>query len=172
MRFATLLLAGLAALGVHGIAHAEGESGAYLRGDLGWSYTDWGDGDNAFVGGGGVGYQFNDWFRSDVTVTYAGSYDIGWWYGGKMSTVSALANVYLDIPTGSALTPYVGGGAGMSWVDRGENDSAFAFDLTGGLAIDLSESFTLDFGYRYVNTNAEGSNLQQHEGLAGIRFGF
>ena len=60
----------------------------------------------------------------------------------------------------------------ICWVDRGENDSAFAFDLTGGLAIDISENLKLDFGYRYVNTNADGSNLEQHEGLAGIRFGF
>ena len=169
MRFSTLLLTGLLACGFHGIAHAEGQSGAYVRGDLGWSYTDWGDDGDAFVGGGGVGYQFNDWFRSDVTVTYAGTYDLGWGYGDGVSTVSALGNVYLDIPTGGALTPYVGGGAGMTWV---ENDSGFAFDLTGGLSVDLSEGFKLDFGYRYVNTNAEGKNMGQHEGLAGIRFGF
>jgi len=172
MKLLRLLVPALAMLGIHGTAQAEGESGAYLRADLGWSYTDWGDGDNAFVGGGGVGYQFNDWFRSDVTVTYGGSYNIGWWYGGSMSAISGLANVYLDIPTGSAFTPYVGGGAGMTWVDRGESESAFAFDLTGGFAIDVSESFTLDIGYRYVNTNAEGTNLRQHEGLAGVRYGF
>jgi len=172
MKLLRLLVPALAILGIHGTAQAEGESGAYLRADLGWSYTDWGEGDNAFVGGGGVGYQFNDWFRSDVTVNYGGSYIIGWWYGGSMSAISGLANVYLDVPTGSAFTPYVGGGAGMTWVDRGESESAFAFDLTGGFAIDVSESFTLDIGYRNVNTNAEGTNLQQHEGLAGVRYGF
>jgi opacity protein-like surface antigen len=172
MKFLRLLLPALVLLGIHGPAQADGESGFYFRGDLGWSYTDWGEGDTAFVGGGGFGYQFSEWFRSDVTATYAGTYDIGWWNGGSMSTISGLANVYLDIPTGSAFTPYLGGGAGVSWVDRGESESAFAFDLTGGLAIDISEKFTLDFGYRYVNTNAEGTNLEQHEGLAGVRFGF
>ena len=175
MRGSTLLIAGLAMLGLQSATRAEGESGVsgvYIRGDLGWSYMDWGDNDNAFVGGGGVGYQFNDWFRSDVTVTYGGSYNIGWWYGGNVSTVSGLANVYLDIPTDSALTPYVGGGAGMTWVNNDGTDSGFAFDLTGGVAMDLSDNFKLDFGYRNVNTNAEGSNIGQHEGLAGIRFGF
>lgn len=173
MKLAKMLLAGVVLVGFHGVSHAEDESGVsgvYIRGDLGWSYMDWGDNDNAFVGGGGVGYQFNDWFRSDVTATYGGSYNIGWWYGGNVSTVTGLANVYLDIPTGGALTPYVGGGAGMTWVKK--DDSGFAFDLTGGLAIDLTDSFKLDFGYRYVNTNAEGSNIGQHEGLAGIRYGF
>lgn len=169
MKLLRFLIPAVVSLGVSSAAHAEGGSGAYVRADLGWSYAHWGEGDNAFVGGGGFGYQFNDWFRSDVTATYGGSYDLGWRYGKSVSTVSGLANVYLDIPTGGALTPYVGGGAGMTWV---KSDSGFAFDLTGGVAIDISESFTLDFGYRYVNTNAEGSNLEQHEGLAGIRFGF
>ena len=168
-----LALAVAAGLATQGAAYAEGASGPYVRVDAGWSYMDWGGNDSAFVGGGGFGYQFSDWFRSDVTVDYAGKYNIGWWSGGTVKTVSGLGNVYLDIPTGGALTPYIGAGAGMTWLDR-ENgtDSGFAFDLTAGLAIDLSESFDLDFGYRYVNTNAEGSNIQQHEGLAGVRFGF
>jgi opacity protein-like surface antigen len=171
MKFSRLLLVSLTLFGCHSIAHAQEGSGVYLRGDLGWSFTNWGDG-NAFVGGGGVGYQFSEWFRSDVTVTYAGQYNVGWEHGGRLSAVNGLANVYLDIPTGSSFTPYVGGGAGMTWVDQNGNDSGFAFDLTGGFAVDLSDSFALDIGYRYVNTNAEGSNLQQHEGLAGIRYGF
>ena len=172
MRFARYLLGALAVLGSTGAAQAEDGSGIYIRADLGWSYMDWGEKDNAFVGGGGVGYQFNDWLRSDVTVDYGGSYDVGWLHGGKLSTVSGLANLYLDIPTGSSLTPYVGAGAGMTWVNNDENDSGFAFDLTGGLAIDLTDSLTLDLGYRYVNTNAEGANMEQHEGLAGVRYGF
>lgn len=172
MTFLGVIVAAAGLLGIGGAAHAEGQSGAYFRADLGWSYMDWEQKDNAFVGGGGIGYQFNDWLRSDVTATYGGSYSVGWLHGGQLSTVSGLANVYLDIPTGGSFTPYVGAGAGMTWVDNDENDSGFAFDLTGGFAIDLTGSLKLDLGYRYVNTNAEGSNMEQHEGLAGVRFGF
>jgi opacity protein-like surface antigen len=172
MKLLGMMFGALGLLGANGLAHAEGQSGAYFRADLGWSYMDWGQKDDAFVGGGGIGYQFNDWLRSDVTVDYAGSYSVGWLHGGKLSTVSGLANVYLDIPTGTSFTPYVGAGAGMTWVNNDENDSGFAFDLTGGFAVGLTDNVTLDIGYRYVNTNAEGSNMQQHEGLAGVRFGF
>src|SRR5438874_565277 len=34
--------------------------GYYLRGDLGWSFLDWGDSDNAIDVGGGVGYRYRE----------------------------------------------------------------------------------------------------------------
>jgi len=125
------------------------------------------------VGGGGLGYQFNDWFRSDVRIDYSGSYNLDWPYFGHLSSVSALGNVYLDVPTGTLITPYVGAGAGYTWAKiDGDKDNAFTFDLTGGAAFDVSDNMKLDLGFRYVNVNAEGGNLNEYQGLAGVRFGF
>src|SRR5262245_3189659 len=52
------------------------QMGFYLRGDLGWSFLQWRDGDNAVDVGGGIGYQFTPYLRSDVRVDWSGDYDI------------------------------------------------------------------------------------------------
>ena len=87
-------------------------SGFYLRGDAGWSFLNWNGGkdDNGFAAGGGAGYQFNQNMRGDLRLDYGGSYKIG--PGADMSVTTALANLYFDIPTGMAITPYLGAGAG------------------------------------------------------------
>jgi hypothetical protein len=89
--------------------------GWYLRGDIGWSFLRWsgGDDDSAVSLGGGVGYQFNDYLRSDLRVDWAGDYDIGG--GADMNVTTILGNLYLDVPTGTMITPYVGGGVGYGW---------------------------------------------------------
>ncbi len=91
--------------------------GFYLRGDLGWSFLEWsgGDDDSAVSLGGGVGYQFNDNMRADVTVDWAGEYDVA--PGADMSTTTVLGNLYFDWANDSAFTPYVGAGLGYGWVD-------------------------------------------------------
>ena len=87
--------------------------GFYLRGDLGWSFLDWGDDDSAFAVGGGVGYQFNDYLRSDLRVDWSGDYDIG--DGADASLTTVLGNIYFDWANDSIFTPYVGAGAGYGW---------------------------------------------------------
>ena len=72
------------------------EMGFYLRGDIGWSFLDWGEDDNALTVGGGVGYQFNDYLRSDVRVDWSGDYDVGADADLNMTTV--LGNLYFDFP--------------------------------------------------------------------------
>ena len=125
------LAACAAAVSFHGIAHAadpyqpapvvveeapyEDTLGFYLRGDIGWSFLEWSGGkdDNAFTGGGGVGYQFTQNLRGDVRVDWSGDYDIG--PNADLSTTTLLGNMYFDIPTETIFTPYVGGGAGWGW---------------------------------------------------------
>lgn len=146
--------------------------GFYLRGDLGWSFLDWGDSDNAFDIGGGVGYQFNDYLRSDVRVDWSGNYDVGDDADASLTTV--LGNIYFDWKNDSIVTPYIGAGVGYGWVDAddGLSDDGLTYALMAGASVDMSESIALDLGYRYRELMINGENPSDHSALAGIRFKF
>lgn len=82
------------------------------------------------VGGVGLGYQFNDWFRVDGLVEYrgeAGFHGMDTWvddldderfnlYTAKKSEWLFMANAYADLGTFKGLTPYIGAGLGASRV--------------------------------------------------------
>jgi len=141
-------------------------SGWYLRGDVGYAWNhlrganfyqggpsgsiadfDSADIDDSWVIGGGVGYQFNNYLRADITADYWGNGDFtGSTSGGcgtvagpcvsrDISSVSAwslMANAYVDIGTYGAFTPYVGAGVGatrVSW-DGLRNTSCSVSDPT------------------------------------------
>jgi len=151
-----------------------GVGGWYLRGDAGWSFLDWNGpkNDNAFTGGGGVGYKWNDWFRSDIRADYAGTYSQGG--GDDMSTVTLLGNGYVDFPLTPLFKPYVGAGAGYGWVmDRpGGDESGFTFALMGGVTFDVSQQFAIDVGYRFRDIMIKGPDVKDHSVLAGLRYMF
>ena len=126
--------------------------GWYLRGDVGVGITQLGKisstfdagfvapdvrfdsatlGDSAFVGLG-VGYQFNNWLRADITGEYRTGahfsaiesyapptcpvvggrcYDN---YSGQVSSAVVLANGYVDLGTWYGITPFVGAGVGVA----------------------------------------------------------
>jgi opacity protein-like surface antigen len=184
------LAACAAAVSFHGIAHAadpyqpapvvveeapyEDTLGFYLRGDIGWSFLEWsgGNDDNAFTGGGGVGYQFTQNLRGDVRVDWSGDYDIG--PNADLSTTTLLGNMYFDIPTETIFTPYVGGGAGWGWasVDGGNSDDAFTYSLMAGATIDLSRNLDLDIGYRFIDMTVDGPDIYDHQIMTGVRLNF
>ncbi|HWV41234.1 outer membrane protein [Pseudorhodoplanes sp.] len=120
-------------------------SGWYLRGDIGMTNQQVKSIDNALfdstvvvhnkdfdtgiLAGLGGGYQFNDWFRVDVTGEYRGrtafrgfdTYPGGAGFGpgandyyGTKSEWLFLANAYLDLGTWWCFTPFVGAGIGTS----------------------------------------------------------
>ncbi len=95
---------------------------------------------------------------------------------GSASTIQGYVNGYLDVPTGTAVTPYLGGGVGAmnlklrrqgtsgTGVQMNDDDTKFAYHLDAGVGIDLSTiSFlrdtnlftntTFDIGYRYTAAN-------------------
>jgi opacity protein-like surface antigen len=117
----------------------------YLRGDIGYKVYTSPNGtytrsltniedytnvslDEAFIIGGGFGYKFNQWFRSDVTIDYSTPAN----FSGRLvctgpvcgsnyldakaqiSTWTILANAYFDLGTWAGLTPYIGGGIGTA----------------------------------------------------------
>jgi opacity protein-like surface antigen len=122
--------------------------GWYLRGDIGFSNQsvkklDWysyptllslnqNTGfDTAGIFGVGVGYQFNNWFRADVTGQYRGKSNFHGTdvfvfsdagvatpgvdtYTASKSEWLALANAYVDLGTWWSVTPFIGAGVGFS----------------------------------------------------------
>jgi opacity protein-like surface antigen len=127
--------------------------GWYLRGDIGFSnqsvknvrntndalYTpllsfDQQTGfDTGGIFGVGVGYQFNNWFRADVTGQYRGRTNfhgldltsfpnggpVGFGsdvYNASKSEWLVLANAYVDLGTWWCVTPFIGAGVGASRV--------------------------------------------------------
>jgi opacity protein-like surface antigen len=148
------------------------QMGFYLRGDAGWSFLQWRDNDNAVDIGGGVGYQWNPYLRSDLRIDWSGNYNVA--PGADASITTVLGNLYVDLPNESIFTPYVGVGAGYGWasVDQGEDKNGFAYSLMAGVSVDLSESVALDAGYRYREIMDSGVDPKDHSILGGIRFKF
>ena len=114
--------------------------------------------DGAFVGVG-AGYQFNNWFRADITGEYRGAISakgtyqafensiatpcvVGGFggactlyqnnYPGTVQASTFLLNGYFDLGTWHNITPYVGAGVGVSRVSmRGFTDSGVNVTGTG-----------------------------------------
>ena len=115
----------------------------------------------------GVGYQFNNWLRFDVTGEYRGGSrmqslylinDPGGsnqtqaadFYSGDLSSFVGLINGYADLGTWSGFTPYVGAGVGFARntlsgvTDISYNTIGGAQTSSGGIAADHS---TLGFAW-------------------------
>lgn len=132
----------------------------------------------------GVGYTFTDMIRGDVTMGRIsaafegrGACDPSVGQDCERTAVadfvgySVLANAYVDLGTIVGLTPYVGAGAGytyLKWDDIVTNDGSGAvlhpgesgwrlsYALMAGVAYDISRSLKLDVGYRYMNIDGDG----------------
>jgi len=108
---------------------------------------------------GELAYQSNgvDRYRSPL-----GSADAT----GRLNQSSALLNGYLDFPTGTSITPYIGAGVGVAQVqledfnisgsgvpNSSSTDTVNVFQVSLGGASRVNEHFDLDFRYRYAVTS-------------------
>lgn len=145
-----------------------------------------------FTFGLGVGYSFTDMLRADVTVdrlssTFSGSGPCDASLGASCRTegeadfaaYAAMANIYVDLGTFVGFTPYVGAGAGYTYlhwddlrsrnfcagvpcaanpgaVHPGESDWRFTYALMAGLTYDISDNMKVDLGYRYMKIDDGG----------------
>lgn len=192
-------------------------SGWYVRGDLGYYWGQTGSAQSApgfpnptdnslgdgFTGGAGVGYK-SEWVRTDLTVDYTapmkyqGSINSSNDTSAKVTAVTALFNGYLDLGTWYRATPYIGAGAGASYLRTTDYASIgappfsgggantqwkFAFAAMAGVAYAVAPNLIVDVGYRYLNfgdvTTASDSfgamtlkNLAAHEVRVGVRWSF
>jgi opacity protein-like surface antigen len=189
-------------------------SGWYLRGDIGFSnqrvgnlYNVLYEGntvvavghgfDAAPIFGIGFGYQWNNWFRFDVTGEYRGKANFkgidiinnGAFvddYRGSKSEWLVLANVYADLGTWWCLTPFVGVGIGTSYntisgftdvntptggVAFGATASKwnFAWALHAGVAYKANPGLAIELAYRYVDLgDAITGDLVTYEGVSTV----
>jgi opacity protein-like surface antigen len=102
----------------------------------------------------GFGYQFNSWFRADVTEEYRGgasfqalevlnepnvvgagnttAQQYADFYRANMSSWVTMFNGYVDLGTWSGVTPYVGGGLGFSYNKLfGMTDTGYSYPGNG-----------------------------------------
>ncbi|WP_298428986.1 outer membrane beta-barrel protein [Rhodoblastus sp.] len=101
----------------------------------------------------------------------------------KASTYAYLLNGYLDLGHWYGLTPYIGAGAGLGYLQaqtsleyynglafaygyRDRTQYNFAYALMAGFSYDISNMLKLDIGYRYLNL---GPNTSAQEFRAGVR---
>jgi opacity protein-like surface antigen len=184
-KFKTVLLVGVLSLPMVAMAQAADQdapipseastmTGFYLRGDVGASFLDWtgGDNDTTFVVGGGVGYQFSDFLRADVTVDTTGDYTVA--PGSTINTTAVLGNVYFDWKNDSAFTPYVGAGIGYGWISGPvfPGNEGLALGLAAGVSVDMTSNLAVDVGYRFRDIGSTAPNTREHQVTAGMRFKF
>lgn len=96
------------------------------------------------------------------TQTYVASQEF------EVKAHSLMANAFYDFNFDSFITPYIGGGIGMAYLDTkyrtnmGRNGSSgsarlsdtswnFAWNVGGGVAWHINENVALDIGYRYMD---------------------
>lgn len=88
---------------------------------------------------------------------------------GDVFSVRGMINGYVDIPTGTFVTPYLLAGAGGNYVDvdlDGYSDNTFvvAAQIGGGAAFEITERISVDARYRYVlSDNAKFQEVAEME---------
>jgi opacity protein-like surface antigen len=194
-------------------------AGWYLRGDLGYAPTRHGRAthanlpgrniltsakiDNAFTFGAGLGYRYNSFLRVDLTLDHrfnarfsaSGANIAGpatlYRDRADFSATTGLVNAYLDLGTWGGVTPYIGGGVGLSnkrfsnyaietcaqpcgafaraGTLPGKSRNDFAWALMAGLAIDAGGGATVDLGYRYLNLGEAHTGANAVLGRVNVR---
>jgi len=127
--------------------------------------------DNGPIVVGAGGYKWAQGFRTELELGYREG-DVGNVVGpagatpwvGKQKTWSTMANVLFDIGDGP-LTPYIGAGAGLSWIGwkngfKGPTtptfdgtDSRFSWQGIAGATYDATDNLGLFLEYRYIGAN-------------------
>ncbi|MET0155071.1 MAG: porin family protein [Rickettsiales bacterium] len=104
--------------------------------------------------------------------------------GGKLRLSSAMANMYYDVPTGTAVTPYVGAGLGGIYGEATSNgltdddDFGFGYQFMAGANVTLGNGHAFYAGYRYLDgtdldvSGGRDVQLGSHNVEAGYRIPF
>jgi opacity protein-like surface antigen len=118
---------------------------------------------------------------------------------GNLGALAFMTNAFFDFHNYTPVTPYVGGGIGFATLHMSnayatnasnqrllmyprDDDTVFAYQLGAGLDIALNRRFSLDFGYRYFNTDwasfsrnsltSSGVRFESHNAMVGFRTKF
>jgi outer membrane protein OmpA-like peptidoglycan-associated protein len=122
--------------------------------------------------GGKVGYDFvgprielEGMYRNNQRsgVTSAGNY-----VNGQINQISVMANALYDFFPGAMITPYVGAGAGIAFVDSGIASGCsmcstqFAYQGMVGIGYNATQNIRVDLEGRYYGTTNPSSNFQNN----------
>lgn len=177
--------------------------GLYIKGAGGWNHTqeqDFSGGasgelDEGYAVSGAVGYNFGAGWRSELEVAYRNN-DVDSLEnaagaslpspGGDVTSTAFMFNGYYDLPTGTALTPYVGAGIGLARVNvdydsagvniADEDSTEFAYQGVAGLSYAISPNADLFAEYKYFATSdidlggGAEADYQNHTVLAGLKY--
>lgn len=103
--------------------------------------------------------------------------------GSRIRELSAMGNLWVDLPLG-AITPYAGGGVGVAGYEiDGEGKAKFAWQLGAGAAFKLSDALELTADYRHrqightdvafdASSGFRVGKLKTDSLTAGVRFRF
>jgi len=105
---------------------------------------------------------------------------------GEYTATSLMFNAYLDLASGSPITPFIGGGVGFAQVESeiivfGESgkgdDNVVAYQLIGGLSLPVTPTAAFDLQYRYFATedpeiDGVTTEYASHNLMAGLRLTF
>lgn len=111
---------------------------------------------------------------------------------GDTSTWLGLASLYSDFGQGGPFRPYIGGGIGFGNVDfkrhgtsangslMNNSGTGFAWQVGGGVNIDIAQATELEIGYRYLEVDGikltaldgtkSSTDLSNHLVLVGLKF--
>jgi len=191
------------------VSKSASAEGWYVRGDLG--YAGWTKGGRPAVSqpgasqdfdearfsrplsfGAGLGYQFGDLMRADLTADYSGGDFSGkaacaggpCAFTADYSATGLMANGYVDLGTLAGFTPYLGAGLGATYLDwrdaacsgagcpgatlEGQDGLRFTYALMAGASVDLTSHVKLDIGYRY-SAIAGGAAFHAGSGAMDVR---
>lgn len=130
---------------------------------------------NAWEGGIAAGMQLNS-FRTELEYMYReGIKGNSMGTDHKIDTMSMLFNVFYDMHTGSSLYPYINLSAGVTKLKTDQvgvathRDYKMTWGGGAGMAWDMTQSVTLDVGYRFLDL---GRNVKSNEFYGGLRFAF
>jgi opacity protein-like surface antigen len=107
---------------------------------------------DSFVGGLGLGYTFNEFFRSDLMVGYRRLQVKGSPLKGRVYTY--LVNAYFDGQNATMFTPYVMGGIGLGHdhfkAAGSKGKTRFAWNAGAGVYAKVANNINIDLNYKYL----------------------
>jgi outer membrane protein OmpA-like peptidoglycan-associated protein len=103
--------------------------------------------------------------RTELEVSYGQTYPNvnipGTAINGKAGQLTTMANLLYDFAPGATITPYVGAGAGVGFVDSNSSlgSTVFAFQGMIGLAYNVTPQFRVGIEGRYLGTTNPSVNV-------------
>jgi opacity protein-like surface antigen len=124
--------------------------------------------DDGFATGSYIGYRVSETLRLEGELAFRRNDGQSLAFNGNdqsfagsgAESYSFLANAYYDFPNSSAITPYVGVGAGISFIDNDflyravdfdDNDTSFVYQGIAGLSTPLTPRIDVFLDARYID---------------------